>query len=60
MFPLLYLCILRIAEYTLGGIDKGAGVNGVAELLVVEWYAYDVNRLKPFFYFSFLAFTDVD
>jgi len=58
--PLLDVRVLAVAELGLRKRHERPGVDGVQQLLVVEWHTCDVDSLKPLFDLGLCAFTLVD
>ena len=57
--PFLRFRVLRITEHALGCADKSAGIDGIAQFLLVERNTHDVDGLEPLFHFALFAFANV-
>ena len=56
---LLRFRVLRIAEHALGCADKRAGIDGIAQFLLVERDTHDVDGLEPLFHFALFALANI-
>ena len=57
--PLLRFCVLRIAEHALGCADEWAGIDGIAQFLLVERNTHDVDGLEPLLHFALFALANI-